>query len=58
MRWVSESIEPHTKTYDETKMQEFFYPHDAEAVLEIKLTHGPREGFATWNMEDNDLFTF
>jgi hypothetical protein len=57
MRWVSELISPNTRLWDENKIRTYFFPHDAEAILAIKLTQRSTEDFVAWNMEDNGVFT-
>jgi hypothetical protein len=51
LRWVSELIDP------ERMIREYFYPHDVEAILAIKLTQRSTEDFVAWNMEDSGIFT-
>jgi hypothetical protein len=46
-----------TRTWRGDVIQRYFYPHDAEAILAIKLTQRPTDDFIAWNMENNGLFT-
>jgi hypothetical protein len=57
MRWVSELISPNTRSWDQNKIWTYFFPHDAEAILAIKLRQRSTEDFVAWNMEDNGVFT-
>jgi hypothetical protein len=57
LRWVSELIKPDTRSWDEDTVRKYFYPHDAEAILAIKLTQRPSDDFVAWSMEDNGIFT-
>jgi hypothetical protein len=38
LHWVSELIKPDTRSWDEATVRKYFYPHDAEDILAIKLT--------------------
>jgi hypothetical protein len=37
IRWVSDLIDPSTKTWKEELVREIFYPTDAETVLQLKI---------------------
>jgi hypothetical protein len=57
LRWVSDLIIPHSRNWDEQTIRRVFYPHDAEAILAIKLTPRTTDDFIAWNAEENGLFT-
>jgi hypothetical protein len=45
-----------TRTWRGDVIQKYFYPHDAEAILAIKLTQRPTDDFIAWNMEKQWTF--
>jgi hypothetical protein len=57
LRWVSDLINPATRTWDEATIRKIFFHHDAEAVLALKLPPRATDDFVAWNCEDNGIFT-
>jgi hypothetical protein len=57
LRWVSDLINPATRTWDEVTIRKIFFHHDAEAVLALKLPPRATDDFVAWNCEDNGMFT-
>jgi hypothetical protein len=57
LRWVSDLINPATRTWDEVTIRKIFFHHDAEAVLALKLPPRATDDFVAWNCEDNGIFT-
>jgi hypothetical protein len=55
--WVSDLINAQTRSWDEQTIWRVFYPHDADAILAIKLTPRSTDDFIAWSQEDNGLFT-
>ncbi|XP_071679985.1 uncharacterized protein [Lolium perenne] len=56
-RWVSELINPATRSWDERLIREICYAHDADVILSIKLPMTPYDDFVAWLPEKNDMFT-
>jgi hypothetical protein len=56
-RWVSELIDPATRSWDERLIQEIRYAHDADMVLSLKLPMTPYDDFVAWLPEKNGMFT-
>jgi hypothetical protein len=54
---VSQLIDPVTRTWDEAIIRKYFFHHDAEAVLQIKLPRRPADDFIAWHFESNGVFT-
>jgi hypothetical protein len=50
LRWVSELIKPDTRSWDEATVRKYFYPHDAEDILAIKLTQRPSDDLRQWDL--------
>jgi hypothetical protein len=46
-KWVSELIDPITRSWNTTLVREIFFPHDAETVLKIKLPTRQTEDFVS-----------
>jgi hypothetical protein len=57
MKWVSELINPLTRTWDESAMRGCCLPRDAEAILSIKLPARASEDFVAWSGESNGIFS-
>jgi hypothetical protein len=57
MKWVSELINPQTCTWDDEAVRDNCMPHDARAILSIKLPARACDDFIAWNGESNGLFT-
>jgi hypothetical protein len=57
IRWVSDLINAHTRSWDEQTIRRVFYPHDDDAILAIKLTPRSTDDFIAWSQEENGLFT-
>jgi hypothetical protein len=57
IRWVSELIDPSTKTWREDLVRKVFYPPDADTVLQIKLPAFHGEDHLAWHYEKTGLFT-
>jgi hypothetical protein len=47
-RWVSEFIDPTTRSWREALVHECCLPRDADAILAIKLPTRPCEDFVAW----------
>jgi hypothetical protein len=56
-RWVSELINPDTRSWDERLIREISYAHDADMILSIKLPMTPCDDFVAWLPEKNGMFT-
>jgi hypothetical protein len=56
-RWVSELIDPATRTWNEAMVRECCLPYDVDAVLAIKLPPRPCDDFVAWQPEKNGVFT-
>jgi hypothetical protein len=57
IRWVSDLIDPSTKTWKEELVREIFYPPDAETVLQLKIPSVDGEDILAWHPERSGLFT-
>jgi hypothetical protein len=56
-KWVSELINPQICTWDDEAVRDNCMPHDARAILSIKLPARACDDFIAWNGESNGLFT-
>jgi hypothetical protein len=50
-KWVSELINPTTRTRDEATIRECCLPHDVETILSIKLPARACDDFVAWSGE-------
>jgi hypothetical protein len=57
LKWVSQLIDPATRSWDEAIIRKYFYHHDAEAILQIKIPARPADDFVAWHFESNGVFT-
>jgi hypothetical protein len=57
MKWVSELIDQGTRSWKEDVIREFFWPHDAQCILSIKLPSRAQVDFLAWNGESNGTFS-
>jgi hypothetical protein len=57
IRWVSDLVDPSTKTWKEELVREIFYPPDAETVLQLKIPSVDGEDILAWHPERSGLFT-
>jgi hypothetical protein len=55
-KWVSELIDPVSRTWDVQAVRAICYPWDAEAILTIKLPARACEDFVAWSCEANGSF--
>jgi hypothetical protein len=56
-RWVSELIDPVTRTWDEGVVRECCLAIDVDAILAIKLPARACDDFVTWLPESNGIFS-
>jgi len=56
-QWVHELIDPITLSWDQQKLQEYFYPMDAEVISSIPLTTRRQEDFWAWHYERTGVFS-
>jgi len=56
-QWVHELIDPITLSWDQQKLQEYFYPMDAEVISSIPLTTRRQEDFWAWHYEGTGVFS-
>jgi hypothetical protein len=56
-RWVSELINPSTRTWDEGMVRSCCPPSDADAILAIKLPQRQCDDFVAWFPEKNGIFS-
>nr|XP_051205578.1 uncharacterized protein LOC127319648 [Lolium perenne] len=57
LKWVSQLIDPATHTWDEATIRQYCFPHDGEAILQIKLPHRRSEDFVAWHFESSGVFS-
>jgi hypothetical protein len=57
LKWVSQLIDPATRSWDEAIIHKYFYHHGAEAILPIKIPAKPTNDFVAWHFESNGVFT-
>jgi hypothetical protein len=57
LRWVSDLINPATRSWDEAKVRSVLYPPDAEEALRITLSPSQNEDFIAWAHESNGIFS-
>jgi ribonuclease HI len=57
LKWVSQLIDPVTRTWNEAIIKQYCYHHDAEAILQIKLPQRVSEDFVAWHFETTGVFT-
>jgi hypothetical protein len=57
LKWVSQLIDPVTRSWDKAIIRKYLYHHDAEAVLQIKILARPADDFVAWHFESNGVFT-
>ncbi|KAK1668586.1 hypothetical protein QYE76_056745 [Lolium multiflorum] len=56
-RWVSELINPITRTWDEEAIRSCCAPADARVILSIKIPVRASEDFIAWSAESNGIFS-
>jgi hypothetical protein len=56
-KWVSELINPITRSWDKEAVRECCWPHDANTILNIKLPARATEDFLAWSGESNGIFS-
>jgi hypothetical protein len=56
LRWVSDLINPVTRSWDEAKVRFLLYPPDAEEVLKITLFINQYDDSIAWAHERNGTF--
>lgn len=57
VRWVSQLMRPGRREWDEKVVHTCFFPHDADAILRIRLWGRDEEDFIAWNYERSGLFS-
>ena len=57
LKWVSDLIDPATKTWREDTVRSLFHPADAHEVLRIRIPAVQDEDFIAWAHEKNGLFS-
>ncbi|XP_071683392.1 uncharacterized protein [Lolium perenne] len=57
LRRVSQLINNHDHTWKEDVIRDIFMPHDADAVLRIRLPSYDDEDFISWTLENHGMFT-
>jgi hypothetical protein len=57
LKWVSDLIDPATKTWNEDLVRSILYETDAEHVLKIKIPTHADEDYIAWNYEKSGHFT-
>jgi hypothetical protein len=55
IRWVSELIDPSTKTWREDLVRKVFYPPNADTMLQIKLPASDGEDHLAWHYKKSGL---
>jgi hypothetical protein len=56
-RWISELINPSTRTWDEGMVRSCCPPSDADAILAIKLPQRQCDDFVAWFPKKNGIFS-
>jgi hypothetical protein len=57
LRWVSQLMMPSRKEWDVQVLRTCMYPHDVEAVLQIRLSERNDEDYLAWYYERSGLFS-
>lgn len=57
LRWVSQFIDPVTRSWDEAIIRKYCFPHDADTILQIKLPQQNTDDFVAWQFESNGIFS-
>ena len=56
IKWVSELIDPVTRTWNEELIRKILLPHDVDEVLKIRLPQSTSEDFIAWHFERSGVF--
>jgi hypothetical protein len=57
LRWVSDFIDPSSKSWKEDLVRTIFHPPDAEMVLNIRIPSFNGNDYIAWNHENNGFFS-
>lgn len=57
LKWVSQFINPVTRCWEEALIRKYCYPHDAAAILQIKLPNRQTDDFLAWHPEATGVFS-
>ncbi|CAM0949281.1 unnamed protein product [Alopecurus aequalis] len=57
IKWVSDLIDPQTKTWREDLVREVFYPPDADWVLQIRLPAFNGDDWLAWSCDQTGMFS-
>jgi hypothetical protein len=57
IKWVSDLIEPSTKTWKEDMVRKIFYPPDAETVLQISIPAFEGDDRLAWSYDQTGIFS-
>ena len=57
LRWVSDLLLPNSRRWNEQLIRMIFFPHDAEAILSLRLLPVEGEDLIAWHYEKAGIFS-
>jgi hypothetical protein len=57
LRWVSDLIDPTSKSWKENLVRTTFHPPDADTILNIRLPSFDGDNYLAWNYEKSGYFS-